>query len=110
MELCRTHSLARPTKLNFTPKNSTLTENYIMSCGKYLGVRRFLAKSMYRFFGYYLGLYGIKNITICNLYIGGPLNYKPTSITYNAKPIKIWRGMFKVHIINEYNYIVGSRY
>lgn len=67
----------------------------------------FFAKSMYRFFGYYLGLYRLKNITTYNLYIGGPLNYKLTSRTDNGKPVKIWRGIIKVHIINN-KYNVGG--
>ena len=67
----------------------------------------FFAKSMCLFFGYYLGLYGLKKITTYSLYIGGPLNYKLTSRTDNGKPVKIWRGMINVHFIdNEYN-IVG---
>jgi hypothetical protein len=73
-----------------------------------LGVRRFLQKACIAFFGYYLGLYGLKNITIYNLYIGGPLNYKLTSRTNNAKPVKIWRGVIKVHIIKEYNILLGE--
>ena len=63
---------------------------------------------MYHFFGYYSGLYGLENITIYNLYIGGPLNYKLTSRTDNAKPVKIWRGMIKVHITNKYNILLGE--